>query len=140
MNSYVQGYEPLKGEIKGRVTGSLVADRQGKTATYGLFHLEPRGNLFIKSGESVYEGMIIGEHNRDRDLNVNACKEKKQTNVRAAGKDEATVLQPILPMNLERAIEFIRDDEQVEVTPTNIRLRKNILSAPLRKNREVRQT
>ncbi|MBI4411000.1 MAG: translational GTPase TypA, partial [Deltaproteobacteria bacterium] len=133
MNSYLQGYEPFRGEIKSRVSGSLVSDRQGETVEYGLFHLEPRGILFVDSGMPVYEGMIVGEHNRDNDLNVNPCRAKKLTNMRAAGKDESTALAPILPMTLERAIEFIRDDEQVEVTPKSIRLRKNILSASLRK-------
>ncbi len=133
MNSYVQDYEPYRGDITSRVTGSLVADRPGDSVIYGLFHLEPRGHLFIDAGIPVYEGMIIGEHNRDNDLNVNACKEKKLTNMRAAGKDDALTLSPVLPMNLERAIEFIRDDEQVEVTPKSVRIRKNILSAAMRK-------
>ncbi|MBI1909827.1 MAG: translational GTPase TypA [Deltaproteobacteria bacterium] len=133
MNSYVQGYEPFRGEIKSRVTGSLVSDRQGDSVAYGLFHLEPRGILFIEAGVPVYEGMIIGENNREQDLNVNPCKEKKLSNMRAAGKDENITLSPVLPMTLERAIEFIRDDEQVEVTPKNIRLRKNTLSATFRK-------
>ena len=133
MNSYIQGYEPYKGDLKSRVTGSLVADREGKSVAYGLFHLEPRGTLFIGDGVPVYEGMIIGEHNREQDLNVNPCKEKKLSNMRAAGKDENILLTPVLPMTLERAIEFIRDDEQVEVTPKSIRLRKNILNASFRK-------
>jgi GTP-binding protein len=129
MNSYVLGYEPYRGDIKSRVTGSLVSDRQGESITYGLFHLEPRGTLFIEAGIPVYEGMIIGENNREQDLDVNPCKEKKLSNMRASGKDEALTLTPVLPMTLERAIEFIRDDEQVEVTPKSIRLRKNILQA-----------
>ncbi|HEX5036762.1 MAG TPA: translational GTPase TypA, partial [bacterium] len=129
MNSYVMGYEPYRGDIKSRVTGSLVSDRQGESVAYGLFHLEPRGILFIEAGVPVYEGMIIGENNREQDLDVNPCKEKKLSNMRASGKDEALTLTPVLPMTLERAIEFIRDDEQVEVTPKSIRLRKNILQA-----------
>lgn len=133
MNSYVQGYEPHRGEIVGRVAGALVSDRAGKTVPYALFHLEPRGALFVEPGVEVYEGMIVGEHNRDNDLNVNPCKEKKLTNMRAAGRDENVILMPILPMTLELAIEFIRDDEQVEVTPTKIRLRKNVLAANQRK-------
>ncbi len=107
MNSYLSGYEPLRGEIKSRVSGSLVCDRMGESVPYALFHLEPRGVLFIGPGVPVYEGMIIGEHNRDNDLNVNPCKEKKLTNMRAAGKDENVILTPVLPMTLERAIEFI---------------------------------
>ncbi|MFH1653367.1 MAG: translational GTPase TypA [Pseudomonadota bacterium] len=133
MNSYVQEYEPYRGDIVHRTAGSLVADRPGDTVTYGLFHLEPRGILFVRAGMPVYEGMIIGEHNRSNDLNVNPCKEKKLSNMRAAGKDESTVLSPIIPITLERAIEFIRDDEQVEVTPKSVRIRKNILSASQRK-------
>ena len=129
MNSYLSGYEPYRGDFPIRFTGSIVSDRQGKSIPYALFNLEPRGVLFITAGESVYEGMIIGEHNRDTDLNVNPCKEKKLTNHRASGKDENTLLTPIIPMTLERAIEFIREGEIVEVTPENIRLRKILLSA-----------
>ncbi len=133
MNSYLQGYEPVRGDIKSRVSGSLVADRQGVSVPYGLFHLEPRGTLFVDGGVEVYEGMIVGEHNRDNDLNVNVCREKKLSNMRASGKDEAVTLTPVLPMTLERAIEFIKDDELVEVTPKSIRLRKAILPANMRK-------
>jgi len=133
MNSYLSGYEPLRGDIKSRVSGSLVCDRMGESVPYALFHLEPRGVLFVESGVPVYEGIIIGEHNRDNDLNVNPCKEKKLTNMRAAGKDENVILTPVLPMTLERAIEFIKDDELVEVTPKTIRLRKTILPANQRK-------
>ncbi len=133
MNSYVQAYEPYRGDIKSRVTGSLVSDRTGDSVAYGLFHLEPRGILFITAGIPVYEGMIIGENNREQDLNVNPCKEKKLSNMRASGKDEAITLTPILPITLERALEFIRDDEQVEITPKSIRLRKNILQSNQRK-------
>ena len=132
MNSYLSGYEPYRGDFPIRFTGSIVSDRQGKSIPYALFNLEPRGVLFITAGENVYEGMIIGEHNRDTDLNVNPCKEKKLTNHRASGKDENTVLTPIIPMTLERAIEFIREGEIVEVTPENIRLRKVLLSATVR--------
>ena len=132
MNSYLSGYEPYRGDFPIRFTGSIVSDRQGKSIPYALFNLEPRGVLFITAAESVYEGMIIGEHNRDTDLNVNPCKEKKLTNHRASGKDENTVLTPIIPMTLERAIEFIREGEIVEVTPENIRLRKVLLSATVR--------
>ncbi len=133
MNSYLQGYEEHRGEITSRMTGSLVSDRTGETVAYGLFHLEPRGILMVGAGVAVYEGMIIGEHNRENDLNVNACKAKKLTNMRASGKDENVVLTPVLPMTLERAIEFIKDDELVEVTPKNIRLRKAVLAANMRK-------
>jgi GTP-binding protein len=129
MNSYLKGYEAFKGEFISRTTGSLIADRQGEAIPYAIFHLQPRGNLFVQPGDPVYEGMIVGEHNRDNDLNVNICREKKLTNIRAAGKDENIILSPVVPMTLERAIEFIRDDELVEVTPKSIRLRKTILPA-----------
>ena len=96
---------------------------------YALFNLEPRGQLCVVAGTPVYEGMIVGEHNRDNDINVNACKEKKLTNMRASGKDDHVLLSPVKAMTLERAIHFIRDDELVEVTPKSIRLRKTILDA-----------
>lgn len=133
MNSYVQGYEPFRGKLVSRVNGAIVSDRAGKTVPYALFHLEPRGRLFVESGVEVYEGMVVGEHNRDNDLNVNPCKEKKLTNLRSAGNDENTILSPIRPMTLELAIEFIRDDELVEVTPKSVRIRKAILDATQRK-------
>jgi len=133
MNSYLTGYEDYRGDFPDRFTGSLVADRSGNAVPYALFNLEPRGNLFVKPGDPVYEGMIIGENNRDYDLNVNPCKTKKLTNLRAANKDEAVTLIPILPMSLEHAIQFIRDDEMVEITPLSIRLRKKVLSAQNRK-------
>ena len=133
INALLEGYEPYRGDFPSRTTGSLVADRAGEAVPYALFNLEARGQLFITSGEKVYEGMIIGEHNRESDLNVNPCKTKKHSNVRAAGKDEAVVLTPILPMTLEHAIEFIRDDELIEVTPSTIRLRKTTLAANMRK-------
>lgn len=133
MNSYLSGYEEYRGDIISRVSGSLVSDRSGESVAYGLFHLEPRGVMFIEAGVAVYEGMIIGEHNRDNDLDVNPTKAKKLTNMRASGKDEQTILTPVLPVTLERAIEFIKDDELVEVTPKSIRLRKKILVANQRK-------
>jgi len=133
MNALLMGYEPHRGEIEARQTGSLIADRQGETVAYALFHLEPRGQLFVTPGTRVYEGMIIGEHNRENDLNVNACKTKKLTNVRASGTDEAVLLTPVVPLTLEKAIEFIRQDEMVEVTPKSIRLRKSNLPQSQRK-------
>jgi GTP-binding protein len=132
MNSYLQGYEEYRGDFPARVTGSLVSDRQGDTTGYALFNLEPRGVLFVNPGESVYEGMVVGEHNRDNDLNVNACKPKKLSNMRASSKDEAVILTPVASMTLEKAIEFINDDEIVEVTPKSIRIRKSILAAQKR--------
>uniref|UniRef100_I2Q124 Large ribosomal subunit assembly factor BipA n=1 Tax=Desulfovibrio sp. U5L TaxID=596152 RepID=I2Q124_9BACT len=129
MNSSLDGYEEYRGDFPSRFTGSIVCDREGVGVPYALFNLEPRGRLFITAGEPVYEGMIVGEHNRDNDINVNPCKEKKLTNMRASGKDENVVLSPVLPMTLERALHFVREDEMVEVTPMSIRLRKSVLSA-----------
>jgi len=103
-----------------------------RTISYALFNLEPRGSLFLTPGEPVYEGMIIGEHNRENDINVNPCKMKKLTNMRASNKDDSIQLTPVIPLTMERAIEFIKDDEMVEVTPRSIRLRKTILSADKR--------
>ena len=133
MNSYLKGYEPHRGDIGSRLTGSLIADREGEAVAYGIFHLEPRGVLFVKPGDPVYEGMVVGEHNRENDLDVNICRAKKLTNIRAAGKDENVVLTPVTPMTIEKAIESIRDDELVEVTPVSIRLRKVVLAANRRK-------
>jgi len=138
MNSLISGYEEYRGDFPARFTGSLVADRSGEAVPYALYNLEPRGQLFVTPGDVVYEGMIVGEHNRDNDLNVNVCKTKKLTNMRASGKDDAVVLTPVLPMTLERAIQFLREDELMEVTPKNIRLRKGILSAAGRKVSEKR--
>jgi GTP-binding protein len=132
MNALFEGYEPFRGEFPSRFTGSIVSDRQGAAVAYALFHLEPRGRLFITPGEPVYEGMIVGEHNKDTDINVNPCKEKKLTNIRASNKDEAIACTPIKPMTLERAINFITDDEMVEVTPKSIRLHKRVFSAQKR--------
>jgi GTP-binding protein len=129
MNSYLQGYEAYRGEFPSRSTGSLVSDRSGLAVAYALYNLEPRGTLFVNPGEPVYEGMIVGEHNRNVDLNVNPCKMKKLTNMRASGKDDGIVLTPVTPLTLEKAIEFIKDDELVEITPKSIRLRKRILPA-----------
>jgi GTP-binding protein len=129
MNSYLKGYEPFKGDFASRLSGSLVADRQGEAIPYAIFGLQPRGKIFVEPGDPVYEGMVVGEHNRDNDLNVNICREKKLTNIRAAAKDENVILSPVVPMTLEKAIEFIRDDELVEVTPKSIRIRKTVLQA-----------
>lgn len=134
LNSYLKGYELYKGEIPTRFNGSLVSDRNGKSVAYGLFHLEARGRLFIGAGVDVYEGMVIGEYNKSGDLDVNPCKEKKLTNLRASGKDENITLKPIVPMTLEQALHFIADDEMVEVTPKSIRLRKTVLTAMGRHN------
>lgn len=129
MNSYLKGYEEYRGDYPLRLTGSIVSDREGNATGYALFNLEPRGTLFITPGEAVYEGMIVGENNKSNDMNVNACKPKKMSNMRASSKDEGIVLTPVTPMTLEKAIEFINEDEMVEVTPHYIRLRKIELSA-----------
>jgi GTP-binding protein len=127
MNSLFEGYIEWQGDIASRPTGSLVADRAGKTTGYALFNLQERGDMFVGSGLEVYEGMIVGENARDADLDVNIVKEKKLTNMRASSADEAIRLVPPRLLNLEQALEFIRDDELVEVTPKSIRLRKKIL-------------
>ncbi len=139
MNSYLEGYGEYRGDFPSRYTGSLVADRAGKGVAYGLFNLEPRGRIFIVPGDPIYEGMIIGEHNRENDINVNPAKEKKLTNMRASGKDEAVILTPVKPMTLEYALNFIKDDELVEVTPKSVRLRKLSLSALVRHREEGRK-
>ncbi len=138
MHALLKGYEPYRGDFPDRFTGSLIADRSGSAVAYGLFGLEPRGRLFVTPGDPVYEGMIIGEHNREVDLAVNPARTKKLTNMRASGKDEAVTLTPVVPMTLEQAIRFIKDDEMVEVTPTSVRLCKRILSGTQRKIYESR--
>jgi GTP-binding protein len=129
LNHLFNGWEPWHGDIGGRATGALVSDRAGKCTTYALFHLEPRGVLFLAPGTEVYEGMIVGENARDNDLDVNVTREKKLTNMRAAGADEALRLAPPFEMTLDRAIEWIDGDELVEVTPSAIRVRKRLLPA-----------
>jgi len=138
LNTLFLRWGDWQGVLRGRSTGSLVADRTGETTTYALFNLQERGTLFIRPGTKVYEGMIIGENARPVDLDVNAIKEKKLTNMRAASADEAMRLVPPKELSLEQAIEFIGDDELVEVTPQNIRLRKRVLRANERpKKKEV---
>lgn len=132
MNHVFHGYEPFKGEVRGRTRGSLVAWENGEAVTYGLFNAQDRGVLFIGPGQQVYEGMIVGESSRMDDLVINVCKKKHITNMRASGSDEALRLVPAKLMSLEACLEFIADDELVEVTPKNIRLRKKILDASLR--------
>jgi GTP-binding protein len=129
LNHLFDGYEPWHGPISKRQTGALVADRQGISTTYALFHLQPRGILFIRENTPVYEGMIIGENSRANDLEVNVIKEKKLTNMRASNADDALQLIPPRIMSLEQAIEFIKEDELVEVTPDSVRLRKKLLGA-----------
>ena len=127
MSSYFAGYIPHVGHLIDRVNGALVSDRAGTTTPYALFNLEERGKLFVAEGVDVYEGMVVGENNRQNDLNVNVTRGKKLTNIRAAGSDENVVLTPVQPLTLEWAIAWIADDEVVEITPENIRLRKKVL-------------
>ncbi len=135
MNTLFDGYMPYQGEIPQRPSGVLISDRQGVTTTYALHGLQDRGVLFLGAGVDVYEGMIVGEHSRDNDLDVNVVREKKLTNMRASSSDEALRLAPHRLLNLEQAIEFIAEDELVEVTPKNLRLRKKILPANQRPKR-----
>ncbi|MBP3381017.1 MAG: translational GTPase TypA [Clostridia bacterium] len=128
MNSVFDGYEPYAGEIPQRVQGSLVAFETGDTSTYGLFNAQERGVLFVGAGVPVYEGMIVGQSPKDEDIAVNVCKKKHVTNMRASGSDEALRLTTPTVLSLEQSLEFINDDELVEVTPLSIRLRKKILS------------
>jgi GTP-binding protein len=133
MNSLFEGYTEWQGEIPHRPTGALIADRPGVSTAYALWNLQERGELFVAPGVDVYEGMIIGENAKDNDLDVNVVREKKLTNMRASTADEAIRLVPFRQMNLEQAIEFIADDEFVEVTPKSLRLRKKVLQANRRK-------
>jgi GTP-binding protein len=133
MNALFDGYTEWQGEIPHRLTGALVADRPGVTTSYALYNLQERGELFTGPGVEVYEGMIIGENAKDNDLDVNVVREKKLTNMRASTADEAIRLVPFRQLNLEQAIEFIADDEFVEVTPRSLRLRKKVLQANKRK-------
>jgi GTP-binding protein len=134
LNHLFEGYDVWQGPISKRQTGALVADRAGVTTIYALFHLQPRGTLFIKENTPVYEGMVIGENSRSNDLDVNVIKEKKLTNMRASNADEALQLVPPRMMSLEQAIEFIKEDELVEITPQSVRLRKRTLEAQKRKS------
>ncbi|HZE21041.1 MAG TPA: translational GTPase TypA [Desulfobaccales bacterium] len=124
LNTILEGFTPYAGEIKGRPNGALIADRPGKAVAYAIFHLQPRGTIFVKPGDPVYRGMIVGENTRAEDMWVNITKEKKLTNIRAASSDEALRIVPPRQFTLEQAMEFINDDELVEVTPAAIRLRK----------------
>jgi GTP-binding protein len=135
MNHLFDGFSPWQGEIPHRTTGALVSDRSGRATSYAIDHLQPRGVLFSAPGDSVYEGMIVGEHSRPDDLDVNITKEKKLTNMRASTSDEMVHLVPPVVMSLEQTLEFIREDELAEVTPKSLRLRKRILQANRRPKR-----
>jgi GTP-binding protein len=133
MNRIFHAWEPFRGEIPGRRTGVLLSNSQGEAVAYAIFNLQDRGPMMIEPGTRVYRGMIVGEHTRGNDLEINVMKGKQLTNIRAAGKDEATVLTPPMRLSLERALSYIADDELVEVTPKSIRLRKVILDPNDRK-------
>ncbi|MGQ7792877.1 translational GTPase TypA [Faunimonas sp. B44] len=136
LNRVFHAYEPYRGEIAGRRTGVLLSNAQGEAVAYALFNLQDRGPMMIEPGARVYAGMIVGEHSRGNDLEVNVLKGKQLTNIRAAGKDENTILTPPMKLSLERALSYIEDDELVEVTPKTIRLRKAILDPHERKRAE----
>ncbi len=132
MNTLFEGYKPYKGEIVNRSYGSLVAFETGEAVTYGLYNAQERGDLFIEAGTPVYEGMVVGMSPKEGDLNVNVCKKKHVTNMRASGSDEALRLVPPRKLSLEQSIEYLNDDELLEITPKNIRIRKRILNNDLR--------
>jgi GTP-binding protein len=140
MNTLFDGYSDWQGEIRRRLTGSLVADRPGSSTAYALFNLQERGELFVGPGVEVYEGMVVGENARWDDMDVNVVKEKKQTNMRASVADEAIRLVPPKLLNLELAMEFIAEDEYMEVTPASIRIRKKILEANKRPRRHRQES
>ena len=140
MNALFDGWAPWHGPIQSRTNGAMVADREGTATPYAIFNLQERGILFVAPGTRVYEGMVVGEYSRDNDLNVNIAREKKLTNIRAAGRDENIIITPHREMGLEAAIEWIADDELVEVTPQSVRLRKKILKQverPKRRDSEL---
>jgi GTP-binding protein len=133
MSHVFDGYAPWVGDFKTRQSGSLVASEAGSTFAYSIWKLQDRGNFFITPGTEVYVGMVVGENNRDNDLNVNVCKNKKLTNVRSSGADDALNLTPVRKLTLEDALEYIGEDELVEITPKNIRLCKKVLEPGMRK-------
>ncbi|HEY8943762.1 MAG TPA: translational GTPase TypA [Polyangiaceae bacterium] len=136
LNSLFDGWEPYGGPMLRRPNGALVADRAGETTPYALFHLQPRGTLFVEPGAKVYEGMVVGEHNRANDLDVNVTREKKLTNIRAAGRDENVILSPPRILSIDTALDFIDKDELVEVTPDAVRIRKRVLDTSRRPRRD----
>jgi GTP-binding protein len=132
MHTIFNGYGPWSGTIKSRQNGAMISDREGVASAYAIFHLQERGRFFITAGEPVYEGMIIGEYSRETNLPVNVCREKKLTNIRAAGHDEAIRLTPAREMTLDTALEWIDEEELVELTPKTVRMRNRILKTGLR--------
>ncbi len=139
MNALFDGWAPWHGAIQARSNGAMVSDREGNATPYAVFHLQERGAIFIAPGARVYEGMVVGEYSRDVDLNVNICREKKLTNIRAAGRDENIIISPHREMGLEESLDWIADDELVEVTPKSVRLRKKILKHSDRPRRRQEQ-
>ena len=133
MSNIFDGYEPYKGEIASRKNGVLISQDDGEIVAYALGKLDDRGRMFVRPGDPVYEGMIVGIHSRDNDLVVNPVRTKQLTNFRASGKDDAIKLTPPIELTLEYAVEFIEDDELVEITPKSIRLRKRYLKEHERK-------
>lgn len=127
MSHVFLGYEPYKGEIPGRTRGALIAFEEGETTTYGLYSAQERGTLFVDPGLHVYAGLIVGENNREQDIEVNVCKKKHLTNMRTSAADDALRLEKPREMSLEQSLEFINDDEFVEITPKSVRLRKKFL-------------
>jgi GTP-binding protein len=136
MNRLFHAYAPFKGEIPGRRTGVLISNGQGEAVAYALWNLEDRGPMIIHPQTKVYQGMIVGEHTRGNDLEVNVLKGKKLTNVRASGRDDNVLLTPPMRMSMEMALAYIQDDELVEITPQSIRLRKRYLDPNERKKAE----
>lgn len=132
MNTLFEGYQPYRGEVVMRFTGSLIASEAGVTTRYGLYKTQERGQMFVGPQTEVYEGMIVGENPKNDDIAINPCQEKHLTAIRSTGADEKLILVPAKIFSLEEAIEFIKDDELIEVTPKSIRLRKKILNTDLR--------
>ena len=137
-NTVFREYQPYKGEIERRLTGSLVAFETGEAVTYGLFNAQGRGQLFITPGTPVYEGMVVGVSPKAEDISVNVCKRKHMTNMRASGSDDALRLEPPRLMSLEESMEFLGDDELLEVTPKSIRIRKKTLNTEQRLKKKAR--
>ena len=138
INTLFDGYEPFRGEIVRRFTGSLVASEEGETTRYGLFNTQERGRLFIGPQTMVYEGMVVGENPKNDDIPVNPCKKKQLTAIRSAGADEKLLLTPPVVFTIEEGIEFLGDDELLEVTPKTLRIRKKILNTELRMKEMMR--
>jgi GTP-binding protein len=134
LNTQFDGWDPYKGEIEHRMNGAMISDRKGQATAYAIWNLQERGVMYVTHGQDVFEGMIVGEHAKENDLEVNITREKKLTNVRASGSDEAIRLVPVRPMTLEMAMEWIKESELIEVTPKTVRLRCRELSPAARKN------